>query len=533
MHLMILENRRLRTTLRAASGRIVIGSNPQCGVHLPDPRISERLASLSQDDAGSWWLEIEDTSTPTCLNRAVQKGRARLRHADEITVAQFSIRLMMESDKSREELQRERLLAITRSHGETLQLGTIVHRFDTPVPVAREHLEQMTLLVLRLSQVESVRDLLVPVLRAVLRTFDGRRAWIGIRPTDRSPLEWTLGLNDQGQPCERPPSSSRMELRCLAHSQYLCSPESSTPGLRSAMGVPLVCQSGTLGMLYVENNPSDPAYDEASLHAFSTMACCVARPLENILQQAAAKRRAAMSTELALARATQDALTPRAVPQWDDLHLAAYRYMGDSRCQDLYDFVQLPDKTAFLVVARLAVDGPAVPRLLSGVHSAFRSAALHADAPHLFARALNWVLAGGDPRPLVHLATLCLAPATGRVSYCLAGDGVHLRRINRSGGAAVEAPAAPPIGAARSPAYDLQTADLAPGESLCVATSGVDAALNAQGRPFGLASLEECLSDGVGQPPGNVLAEFEADLAEFLSGGSCAEDITVVLGRWR
>src|SRR5262245_52630614 len=105
MRLMILENRRLRKTLQPGPGAISIGSSPDCGVHLPDNRIGSHQASLSQDNEGIWWLEVLDTSVPTCLNRSVQKTKAKVRHADEIELGSFSIRLLIETDVDRENAQ--------------------------------------------------------------------------------------------------------------------------------------------------------------------------------------------------------------------------------------------------------------------------------------------------------------------------------------------------------------------------------------------------------------------------------------------
>jgi serine phosphatase RsbU (regulator of sigma subunit) len=533
MHLMILENKRLRTTVRPTGENISIGSSPQCAVHLPDPRISQHQASILKGDDGAWWLEVLDTTLPTCLNRSIQKSRAKLRHADEIELGPFSIRFFIEADKSREEFQRERLAALSKQHGGSLPLGAIIHRSDQAVTVSKEHLEQLTLLGLKLAHVESIRDLMPPVLRAMLRLVEGRRAWIGVRNNERGPFDWALGLNDQGQPCDRPQFSQTMENRCLAHTQYVCCPDVPIGGARSAMAVPLACQSGNLGMLYIENDTADPAYDESALNVFSALACCVARPVENTLRKSTAKRQAVASSEHTIARATQDALTPRAVPQWDELQIAAYRYMGAARCCDYYDVVQLPDKTASIVVARLCVEGMATARYLAEVRSAFRSASLHVDLPHLFCRALNWMLFS-DGRSGVDLACVWIQPKSGKLTYCTAGDGVHLRRISGDGScSALATPGMPAVGRSRAPAYDSASIDLSPGDTVMLATTGINAAAGADGKVFGMNALAETLADGVGDRPGNLLSEFEGEFCEFVSSGACPEDVTVVLSRWR
>jgi hypothetical protein len=96
--------------------------------------------------------------------------------------------------------------------------------------------------------------------------------WIGVRQSDTGEYEYSLGLTHTGQPCERPAFAEKMENRCLSNTQYLCCPETPADGVHSAMAAPLVCESGTLGMVYLENNPADPAYTEA-IQRFCGLAC--------------------------------------------------------------------------------------------------------------------------------------------------------------------------------------------------------------------------------------------------------------------
>ncbi len=532
MRLMILENKKLRAVLPAQTEVVSIGSSPQCVIHLPDPRIGHNHATIARDESGAWWLEVLDMSLPTCLNRAVQTGKAKLRHADEIEMGPFSIRLFMESEKSRDELQRERLASLSRQHGESLPLGTIARKFEKAIEVSKEQIVEMTLLAMRLGHVDAVRDLLMPILRVMIRIPAARRAWIGLRQTDHGPFDWSLGMNDQGQPCERPAFSESMQGRCLAQTQFLCCPEASAPGMRSAMAVPLSCQSGNLGLLYVENDAGDPPYGSEALDLLSLMACCVAPPVEAVIRKTTVKRQAVASSEFTIARATQDAITPKALPHWDELQVAAYRQMGSARCCDYYDIVQLPDKTGSVIVARVSADGMALSRYLAEARAAFRSCALHCDAPHMFARSLNWMISGGEGRPAVDVVAAWIAPASGKVHYCLAGPGVHLLRLRGDGTCEkIEAGRVDSVGRVKTAALDMQSMDLARGETMVFLTDGFNLVHDAGGKPFGLSGLEDSLCDGLAQAPSQLLSELATDLTEVLETGTCPDDASVVLVR--
>jgi serine phosphatase RsbU (regulator of sigma subunit) len=423
------------------------------------------------------------------------------------------------------------MASLAKRYAGTLPLNSIFRRFEQNLDVSRDQVIAAALLSLRLSHFEKVRDLLVPLLREVLRSFSGRCAWIGVRADVRGPFDWTLGLTDQGQPCDRPTLSETMETRIMSDGLYICCPEVPNPGVLSAMGAPLICSTGALGMLYVENDGGEP-FGPRALDAISALACSAAIPIESVVRQSVAKRQVAAGMEITMARATQDALTPRAMPQWTDLQVAAYRHMGAARCCDYYDILQLADKSASLIVARLNVEGLSVPRYFSEVRAAFRCAALHGDAPHLFTRSVNWLLAGGKAEHTVDLVAVTIAPASGKVHFCQAGDGVHVGVIQPDGTCRkIQAAHGGPLGQARSGELDVRSLDLAGEETLVLTSDGFRSARNADGEIYGLEGLEESLCDGVGTAPGPALSEFASDLAEFLEGGQCPEDLTVVLAR--
>lgn len=532
MRLLILEERRLRETVNADGGTVTIGSDPSCRVHLPDPRVGRHQLSITQDDEGLWWLDLKDLSVPTCLNRAIQKSRAKLRHADEIEIGNYTLRFFMESNKSREELERERLQALSRKHLESLPLDTIILKEGADLTISREHLEQVLLLAMRLSQQETVAEAATILLKAMIRTFNARRAWAGIRRPGMNDFEWSLAQTQRGEPCERPLYSTTMQRRCLGNSEHICTARVPREEVGSAMAVPLLSPHGNLGMLYVENNANDRPYNKPMLNAFKALGSCVAVPIEMVLQQTVTSRRAAAATEQTIARATQDAVTPKALPQWRTLEIAAYRHMGTQQCCDFYDFVQLRDKTAAIVVARLCAEPRCVPRYLGELRATFRSAALYSEAPHLFARVLNWILHSAPGNRAVDMATAWVNPQTGVVQHCLAGRRVVIGRMTAEGDCRMVLPDdTPPIGGSRAAAFQSKTLQLAEGDYLVLATGGVNNAKNADEEAFGLEGLQENLCDGAGRSAAALLSEFSTDLTEYVSGGSNPDDISIVLLR--
>jgi len=540
MRVLILERGQLMSNYECRTGPIRIGSASDNHVHITDIKISPHQATIDSDNAGAWWLTVNDLMRPTIVNRSIVKDRVQLHQRDEIEMGPFTLRVFVDpevditqSASVSGEAWHQRMVNVTRSHHESLPLGTILAKHDKPVTLARELLEQFSLLGMRLERLGTAQEVMTPMLRALLRAFNGKRAWIGLRKATRGECTIQSALDHKGAVIARPATCALMQARCLDQGQYLCVPRIGHDGLGSAMGAPLVYESTHIGMVYVENDAADAEYNEETLDQFSALACCVAMPIGDVMRRAAIARQTVLNHEVAVAREVQDAVTPHALPNWDSLQVAAYRHPGSQLACDFYDVVQLKDKSASMLVARVTAQGAQLPRCLGEIRAAFRMSAVHSDGPAVFMRALNWLLFSGDNTRYIDAVAVHL-DADGKVgSYCIAGQRVLLGRMHADGGCdRLEAPTAPAIGQVRQVHFEPHTFCLEQCETVVVATDGANAAMNASGERFGVEAMHDSLCDSVGNTPGQVLHEFDEDLKEFLAnGGKAGEDITVLLAR--
>ncbi len=531
MRLLILENQRLRKTFRPNGETVSIGSDQACQVHLPDPRIGKHQADLQLDDDGNWWLEVHESVTPTCLNRAVQRARTKLRHADEIEIGDFAIKFYVESDRTPEALRHERMQALSKSRDDNLPLDTIIHKDEPELRIPADLPTAMAQFHFNLATVDSVGAALVPILDFTRRAFHGSKAWIGVRPPEQRDFEWTLAVSESGRPCVRPSYSTLLEPRCMVGGQNLCVPLVPLAGVRSAMAAALLIDGQTLGMLYVETTDANFPYGECDLMALAVVARGAAARLSALLQGAAAQRSATITTEQFIARQTQNAVTISAVPTFEGLSAAAYRYAGETTCSDFYDILATRNRRAAVLIAKIEADLLNMPRYFAELRAAFRAAALYQEAPHTFCRALNWLLCNTDGNR-IHLMVAQIDPASGAVDYCIAGRRVHSGRFADDGSAQlIRLVGYPPVGLERAPAYELHQLALEPGQSLLICTDGVKKAVDRDGRPFGISGIEDEVRDGLGDTPSHVLRDFAADLADYVEGGGHPEDVTAVLIR--
>ncbi|MCA9254963.1 MAG: SpoIIE family protein phosphatase, partial [Phycisphaerales bacterium] len=344
-------------------------------------------------------------------------------------------------------------------------------------------------------------------------------------------FDWTLGLSTAGKPCVRPSYSTLLEPRCIAGSQYLCVPDVPAPNVVSAMATPLLGERGVLGMLYVETDKPDTPFGEAELMALSTIGRCAAMPIDALMHRAAAHRAEAISAEKAILRATQDAVTINALPTLEGLQIAAYRRMGRETVTDYYDILTTRDKKLAVVVAVIEADLLNTPRLFAELRAAFRYSALYNEAPHTFARALNWLLLNSQGHR-IHMIVAHIDPKTGQVDHCITGRRVHTGRITADGdGQLIPLAGHPAVGAERAAQFELNRLVLEPGQSLLICTDGAKKAMNRDGEPLGIGGIEDEVCDGLGDTPSHVLRDFAADLEEYIDGGKQPDDVSVVLLR--
>jgi hypothetical protein len=139
------------------------------------------------------------------------------------------------------------------------------------------------------------------------------------------------------------------------------------------------------------------------------------------------------------------------------------------------------------VLGHAMAAGPESAILMAEVRAGFRIALLHADAPHFVLKELNWLVHEPDSQVQhpMRCVTGLLDPASGKLRYSTAGQpGVYL--VRRSGEAEdLVRGRLPPLGEQPQMEYNLEEAQLEPGESLLLFTRGLITATSAAGEPFG------------------------------------------------
>jgi phosphoserine phosphatase RsbU/P len=205
--------------------------------------------------------------------------------------------------------------------------------------------------------------------------------------------------------------------------------------------------------------------------------------------------------EIAEARAIQEGLLPKEIPQLPGYEIAATWQSARIVGGDYFDVLPLSDGMLGLCIADVAGKGMPAALLMSNLQAAVRGLASPSLAPDELCVRLNTLLCRNMASDrFVTLFYAQLDGASGTLRYVTAGhnppfvmhaDGAHERL--RDGGSV--------LGVFPNPAFTLGTANLRPGDVVVLFTDGVTEARDADDDEFGddrlLAVLAESRASSV------------------------------------
>lgn len=538
MRLIVIEHDSLIMDVSCPRELIYLGHADSCRVHIPDSRLGEQQMVFRPNDDDGWMVEQLHPKTEFSLNGMNVTSAAPVKNADEIQILDFTIRVfpdatempaMSPSATARPELGATRL-AFERFVTAKLPPTAIVKKAEEGVGIGPGQVIQASKATLAASQCMSVETLMEVAFQSLFTIFSPARVWIGIRRVNYGAMEYVEGRTAEGLSSDLPEIIEQMKPRVLDRGQFIVVPMLSPEERISIMTGPLLGPEGTLGMIYVDTGERERKYDPRDLDFFIVVTTLLAVQLDAIFRDIAANRNARIEGEISVAHEIQARLTPRKLPQWDELQFGAFREPGRTQTGDIYDIVRMQNGMAAILVARTPTTGALPSMLISQAQMAFRSAVMHNDAPNMFMRMLNFLLSDGTRDQVLDCFMGIIDPKTGEMRFALAGNiGAYIIGSRGDEHSLRPTPALPPLGLDKSTSYPLMNAELGNSESLALFTPGVTTAKSKKDEVFGEVRFVELLADGFGQLASAMLKEMLSDLRNFTEGGSQPDDITVIL----
>lgn len=511
---------------------VYVGRHVNARVQLSDGRVAERQAVIFPDSGDVWTLKQLSPELEIRLNGAHVNEIAELSSGDEITLADYVIRVYPEF------AEEKALRFEVATSGQSLQrfaksqlpAGTILKKCDEAVNLLPTQVHRIGMMNASLGRCELSEELMDVALQTLISVFAAHRAWIGVRRYTYGPMEFVEGRTLTGSTCELPDIGEHIKPRAVDRAQFVMIPMVSPEERVSVLAGPLLGPEGPLGMVYVDSGESGRRFETPDLDYFIAVANGLAAQLHAIHQHIAKNRSATIDGEVSVAHEIQARITPRKLPQWDELQFGAFRETGLEKTGDVYDLVRLANGMAAFMVAHTTAQGALPSMLMAQAQSSFRIAAMHQDAPHILMRSLNWLLFDGQKDHPLNCFACAIDPKNGNLRYSLAGEtGAYIISARGEERSLAPREPIPSLGSTRNANYPLLSEKLDNGETMAIFTPGVITAKNGAGETFGHDRFVNLLCDGFGQGASNMLKEMLSDLRSFTEGGAQPEDITVLL----
>jgi sigma-B regulation protein RsbU (phosphoserine phosphatase) len=232
--------------------------------------------------------------------------------------------------------------------------------------------------------------------------------------------------------------------------------------------------------------------------------------------------------EIAEAKAIQEKLLPREIPQMPGYEIATAWQSARLVGGDYFDILPLDEKTLGICIADVAGKGMPAALLMSNLQAAVRGLSSLSIAPDLLCSRLNSIVyrntesdrfitffyarLDGQARQLAYVNAGHNAP------FVVRSDGSHERL--RDGG--------PVLGVFASRNYEMGSAQLSAGARVILFTDGITEACNPAGEEFGEARLLRLLKDHRSMSADELQAKILAVVAEF-SEGHWQDDATLLV----
>jgi len=532
MRLIVLAQEAMIADVVCGQEIVYVGSAESCRVRLEDPRIAAQQAVLIPERVGLWLLEPLDSSCEIRVNDALAVAKTELREGDEIRILDFVVRVYPDY----EERSAPRVTtgtsraALERFAQAKLPMGAILRKADEPLSLRAELLDALGRANVAVSGCTTVEELMDAILTILSGTLAAQRAWIGVRRVNYGPMEYEEGRTVSGQTFDLPEVGQNLKPRILDRGQFVMVPLVSVQERMSVLAGPLNGPDGTLGMIYLDTGDSGRRFDARDLDFLSVLANVFAYQLDAVFKALARNKAAMIEGQVSVAHEIQARITPRKLPQTDELQFGAFRETGRERTGDIYDVVRLASNKVAVMVAQTPASGAMPSMLMAQAQTAFRIAAMHQDGPQVFLRSLNWLLYDGQRDHSLQCFAGVIDPVTGQLQYSMAGH-VGAFMVGARGEDRSLAPQdlPPELSLNKAAVYPLLTEQIEPGETLVLFTSGVTTAQNRKGETFGEERFVNILCDGFGQLASATLKEMLTDLRSFTEGGTQPDDITVLL----
>jgi len=242
------------------------------------------------------------------------------------------------------------------------------------------------------------------------------------------------------------------------------------------------------------------------------------------------RRLLSIDTELETARQIQSSILPAAVPEMENLRIAASYQPMTAVAGDFYQFVSCDDKHLGILVADVSGHGVPAALISSMMKVAMRSVAVFAGDPAQVLGVLNRILSSEAPGQFASAAYVWIDTANHKVLYSAAGHPPLLCWRNAKGEMQRIESNGLLFGVRPDSDYPVCSVALEPSDRLLLYTDGVTETENGAGEAFGDQQLERVVCEGRGRPASELSREVLRGVESWRPAAiTQQDDITLIV----
>ena len=266
--------------------------------------------------------------------------------------------------------------------------------------------------------------------------------------------------------------------------------------------------------------------------SFGTMQQSLKQYMEDLKASTTAK--AALDSELNIARDIQLSKVPTEFPERPDFDIYASMTPAKAVGGDLYDFF-VRDNELLFCLGDVCDKGVPAALFMMETRSLFRAYAADEDRPDRIALKMNKILnEHNESMMFVTLFVGILDLTTGELRYCNAGHETPLV-INKDF-KKLPFEGVCPVGLIADPPYVMQTAHIEPQSTILVYTDGLDEAMTADKEKLGnervFNEVRRAIQDGQTGPK-ELIERLKQAVRDFVGDAVQSDDLTLLAIRFR
>lgn len=302
--------------------------------------------------------------------------------------------------------------------------------------------------------------------------------------------------------------------------------------VQATLIVPLIFQDRLIGLINLSEKKSGKPFNREDIDLLRTIANQGAVAIENahLFRENLEKQR--MEEELNIARDLQMSMLPSSCPEIEGLAIAARSFPAQEVGGDFYDFIDLGEDRAGLVIGDVTGKSVSGALVMSAARSVFRMLSEEKySLRDIMLRANRRAKQDTQSEMFIALLYADLNARSGALTLCSAGQTQPIRLSPASGEAVlIETEGdALPLGLLDDVDYRETSMPLKPGDRIVFYTDGIVEAMNAEKEIFGFERLLAVIQENGTLKAEDLLETIIAHVKDFSGNAPQHDDITVIV----